>query len=534
MLWVSRRCLIAVLIAASACAGGGPMPEAAELGSTGEASSTGPGPAPGSTSGAISATASTSGPEGSTTAAESSSGGDGGDTAGGSTGEALEGESSSGGDGESSGDGSTSGSSSSTSTEGGSDTAAQLVTLSVEKLGEGNGGVGSEPGGILCGPVCESAFEVGTTVTLTAQPAVSSVFLGWSGGGCEGQDVCVLVIEEDTVVQATFAPHEPNLVFVTSTEVAPMDLAGLAGADQICADAAIDGGLEGTYVAWLSTSTVDARDRLGAARGWVRPDGRPFADTVDDLTSGIDYYPPRLDEYGNDVGGASIVTGTSTNGTGPFFSTFCADWTTDDGGIVGGGSADAGAGAWTQFWSYNCTTPQRLLCFGVDQDYAVTVNPVPGRTAFVSSAEFTGSDGLGAFDGACQSEADAAGFAGSFLAAVATSTESLASRFDTSGLPWVRPDGVAVVVSADEIDTLQHLRAPIVQTADGTRLWGDRVWTGATAPYETGPGEDACADWTDADIGNAWTALVTESEFWTSAGGRQGCDTLNRVYCLQQ
>jgi len=72
-----------------------------------------------------------------------------------------------------------------------------------------------------------------------------------------------------------------NFVFATSTSY-PADFGGLAGADAICNQHAGDAGLPGTYVAWLSTTTVDARDRLAGARGFVRPDGLPFADTVDD------------------------------------------------------------------------------------------------------------------------------------------------------------------------------------------------------------------------------------------------------------
>src|SRR5690606_988458 len=61
-----------------------------------------------------------------------------------------------------------------------------------------------------------------------------------------------------------------NIVFVTSTQHVAQDLGGLEGADRICADRAAAAGLPGTYVAWLSTRTVDARDRLAGARGWVR------------------------------------------------------------------------------------------------------------------------------------------------------------------------------------------------------------------------------------------------------------------------
>ena len=52
-----------------------------------------------------------------------------------------------------------------------------------------------------------------------------------------------------------------NIVFATST-LQDGNLGGLAGADAICNTRASAAGLPGAYVAWLSSTTVDARDRL--------------------------------------------------------------------------------------------------------------------------------------------------------------------------------------------------------------------------------------------------------------------------------
>ena len=78
-----------------------------------------------------------------------------------------------------------------------------------------------------------------------------------------------------------------NIAFVTSTSVQISTLGGHLGADALCAQRAEAGGLpSNTYVAWLSTSTVDAKTRLAGARGWVRPDGLPFADTLESPRGG--------------------------------------------------------------------------------------------------------------------------------------------------------------------------------------------------------------------------------------------------------
>jgi hypothetical protein len=63
----------------------------------------------------------------------------------------------------------------------------------------------------------------------------------------------------------------------------PSSVGGLDGGDALCNAEAADAGLPGTYVAYLSTSAVDAIDRIGGSRGWVRPDGRPFVDRPEDL-----------------------------------------------------------------------------------------------------------------------------------------------------------------------------------------------------------------------------------------------------------
>ncbi|HYL59494.1 MAG TPA: hypothetical protein VEU51_11520, partial [Candidatus Acidoferrales bacterium] len=67
-----------------------------------------------------------------------------------------------------------------------------------------------------------------------------------------------------------------NKVFVTSSTF-DGNLGGQAGADADCASLASGAGLAGTFKAWLSTSGLNAKDKLGSARGFVRIDGQPFA-----------------------------------------------------------------------------------------------------------------------------------------------------------------------------------------------------------------------------------------------------------------
>lgn len=82
------------------------------------------------------------------------------------------------------------------------------VRLDVTTSGDGSGGVTSSDGAITCDgsatQVCSTTLTVGTEITLTATATGTSVFAGWSGGGCTGTDPCTFTITEDTTVGASF------------------------------------------------------------------------------------------------------------------------------------------------------------------------------------------------------------------------------------------------------------------------------------------------------------------------------------------
>jgi hypothetical protein len=101
--------------------------------------------------------------------------------------------------------------------------AADQATLTVSIAGSGAGWVTSEPAGISCGTICSASFAVGTTVTLTATPAVGSTAAigssnclipkpppGWKGPVPRGS--CKVTLSADTSVQATFSLIPPCVV----------------------------------------------------------------------------------------------------------------------------------------------------------------------------------------------------------------------------------------------------------------------------------------------------------------------------------
>ncbi len=287
----------------------------------------------------------------------------------------------------------------------------------------------------------------------------------------------------------------PNVVFATSSTHSA-DLGGLAAADGICAARAAEAGFPGTYVAWLSTGDVDARDRLGAARGWARPDGKPFADTVDDLVEGTIFFPPRLDETGADIGATFAWTATSASGEldDEDDNGSCDDWTSASASLnATRGATDGGTGAWTASGASSCATPRRLLCFGVDDDTPLTVDPFAGRLAFVTESEKLATQGIEEFDDTCQGEADDAALSGSFQAAVATEGTTIADRFDVEGDRWVRIDGTPIVADAESLATAPF-DAAISQRADGS--YADvTTWFGTSALDEEGTA--TCDDWSN-------------------------------------
>jgi hypothetical protein len=81
---------------------------------------------------------------------------------------------------------------------------ADAHTLLVSRLGSGSGSVTSDPAGIDCGGACSAEFPHGTSVTLTANAAAGSSFVGW-GGACAGTaTTCTVNMTEARGVVATF------------------------------------------------------------------------------------------------------------------------------------------------------------------------------------------------------------------------------------------------------------------------------------------------------------------------------------------
>ena len=327
-----------------------------------------------------------------------------------------------------------------------------------------------------------------------------------------------------------------NYVFATSSKHTG-DLGGLAGADAICQTRASAAGLGGTYVAWLSTSTVDAISRLGAARGWVRPDGRPVFDTQADLLAGHVLYPPRLDETGADLLRASVTTGTGRDGRRSTGGTTCGDWTVANTGLVAIGEDSVASGGFTLTGiNATCDTPRSFYCFGVDRARPVVVGAPTTRTAFlaVTGMGITGAVTLTGADAQCASLASSAGLAGTYKALLATSTASAASRFDTTGPPWARTDGVLLADTAAALFAAPYWNTGLSVDAFGSGFLANTgVWTGAATPLVAGTLASTCTNWSTT-AGNGVNGTTDDSDASRAfAFGSTTCAQTYGLFCLQ-
>lgn len=419
---------------------------------------------------------------------------------------------------------------------------APQCTLTVVKAGTGTGTVTSVPAGINCGTDCTETVACGTAITLTASAAGTSTFAGWSGS-CTGSGSCSLPMTGDTTITATFnaAVVMPNLVFVTSTTHTG-NLGGLAGADAICQARASAAGRAGTYRAWLSTSTTHAISRLGSASGWTLVDGRPFASSQADLAAGRIFYPISLDETGAAQPFASAWTATMGTGMWNSLDNACTNWTSTMPSGVTAGSTLGTSDSWTANTGNPCTSALRLYCFGVDRAATVTVTPATGRRMFMTAANWTPGGGIASADAVCASEASAAGLTGTFRALLATTTASAASRFSTTGAPWVRADGIAVTATAAELfatTTATYRVAPNLTAAGAYVDANPRryLWSGATGLNAVGTAATTCSDWTStsstvmpqlAELDQATPASLFGGVGYLTCAGSQ------RLMCLQQ
>lgn len=365
-----------------------------------------------------------------------------------------------------------------------------------------------------------------STLTGSTSAASTSTSTGSSSTAAHGSSTTTSGPETSSSTGAV--QPQPNIVFVSSMPVSTrLGQVDVAQADADCNTLAAAEGLRGEFVAWLPDGDQTAPQRLGSARGWVRPDGRPFTDRVVDLLEGRVFYPPVLDEAGTEVRGRRAVTGTRANGAADFD---CDAWQ-DAEGLMTVGSPGATVPSWTEDAGLGCTgaRPLSVYCFGVDAQVPVSFEPESGRRAFVTDMLLDGAAGLDAMDAECAFDAAAARLPGTFLAVVATSGGSALSRFSLDGEPWVNMNGAPLSDTALSLAVAPHLDASPGLTAFGAAVGGS-FWTGAVDV--DGEAAQTCADWTSTtDSGSRFA--IDETTDWFQ-GSSTNCAGPQHVLCFQE
>ncbi len=213
------------------------------------------------------------------------------------------------------------------------------------------------------GPIALATGSYAFEFTVFNGPGGTTADLYYSSGGATFTQISCG--SGDIALTRTEPVALPSLrVFVTSLKAPGFGtFGGLSGADAICQTFADDATLGGSWAAWLSDSTTDARDRIPDAE-YRDLTGRLIARNKDDLTDGTvgpgDGNGPFINELGLDAGSpAEAYTGTNPDGTGSGVN--CNDWT-------GGGSATVGRmyesdTRWTNNRTVACGSQLRLYCF---------------------------------------------------------------------------------------------------------------------------------------------------------------------------
>jgi hypothetical protein len=162
----------------------------------------------------------------------------------------------------------------------------------------------------------------------------------------------------------------PKRVFATSVTYTGA-LGGTTGADSICTAAATKAGLGGKWVAWISTYTANAIDRLPSDASWYLVDGTTIVFQSKAAIPALPEHAIDQDENGAPVPTTAIIPGdpvgawTGTSLVGIADSELCMGWTSESNGALGdyGSTKDGETSVWTALGFAACSKHMHLYCF---------------------------------------------------------------------------------------------------------------------------------------------------------------------------
>jgi hypothetical protein len=333
-----------------------------------------------------------------------------------------------------------------------------------------------------------------------------------------------------------------NIAFLSPVAVTGK-LGGLDGADDLCAGWAEDAGIPGTYRAILSTETVNAKDRLTGARGWIRRDRRPLGDLPSDIFQDAALLTAvRIGPDGTDLGHRSAWSASDRNGvyTTAADGTDCGGWTSAGEEMAWYGFSDTTYEWLNRGTRTACKNEFHIYCFQVDYNSPLDKSDFAeeGRRLFVSTGKFDTTTGLDGANALCSADVEAYGLGGSFKALLADVGQSPASHFSPSNMAIIRLDGLFVASNIDALSTEDIVHPPVYQ-GDGAR-WNFRTFTGSSSPNTVGSDSTTCTGWSTtsgtATIGFSYSTSRTSSQRIWFGHENDNCTRSGElpVYCLEE
>ena len=156
------------------------------------------------------------------------------------------------------------------------------------------------------------------------------------------------------------------MVFVSKTASYYGDLGGLSGADDECNILAGNANLNGTFIAWLSNETINAKDRIEEGVFFLF-DNTKLANSKDELLNSTLLTPINIDQEGGLItGGFPVWTGTNEFGN-LIENQHCNNWVSQSVELSGiRGYTNRSDIKWTNWLTETCDDDQRIYCFQIE------------------------------------------------------------------------------------------------------------------------------------------------------------------------
>lgn len=235
--------------------------------------------------------------------------------------------------------------------------------------------------GVDCGGVCQACAAVATCEDRVQNQGETGVDCGGPCSPCPPEETCADKIQNqnetgvdcggvcDACPPQTGCHPSAKRLFVTSRKyqgsltLAGNAATGLEGGDNLCQYHADEAGLGGKWVAWLSTSSVDAIDRIPDVGPWY------FVDQCTEVfasKAAISIEGPKVEIRADEHGAQQIRsawTGTDRYGKRDYWH--CSDWATNSSFKLGIAAVHYVSlpNTWTEGSTHDCDFTNALICF---------------------------------------------------------------------------------------------------------------------------------------------------------------------------